>query len=184
MEKLVRLCKYLNSNKDLILVLENADLKVVKWYIDPAYAVNKDSWSYLGLVPKFDQCSTISVHLRKSKHNFFNFSRNYGRWWLHGNVFMNTKRVGSARVWLYRHILYQNNILAIFLDKNGEKLTLNIWMLGIFVAYVVEQGKLTIQYFRTLSIYANFMTKALQGTKLLGCRKKILGTQFSYGTCK
>ena len=59
------LCKYLNSTKDLHLVLSIDDMKLIKWYIDASYVVHEDFCSHLGLVAKFGHGSTISATLKQ-----------------------------------------------------------------------------------------------------------------------
>ena len=65
LEKLVRLCKYLNSKKVLHLVLSIDGLKLIKCYIDASYAVHEDFFLHSGLVTKFGQGSTISASLKQ-----------------------------------------------------------------------------------------------------------------------
>ena len=64
-EKLVRLCKYLNWTTDLHLVLSIDDMKLVKWYIDASYVVHEDFCLHSGLVTNFGQGSTISSYLKQ-----------------------------------------------------------------------------------------------------------------------
>ena len=60
LEKLVRLCKYLQFTKHLHCVLSIDGLKVIKWCVDASYAVHEDFQSHSGMVAKFGQCSALS----------------------------------------------------------------------------------------------------------------------------
>lgn len=72
LEKLVRLCKYLNLTKYLHLVLLIDDKKlIILWYIDASYAMHKDFCSHSGLVTKFSQGSAISSFLKQKLNTHY-----------------------------------------------------------------------------------------------------------------
>ena len=65
LEKLVRLCKYMNATKELHLVLTANDMRVMKIYVDASYGVHEDLRSHTGAVTKFGQGSAYSASLKQ-----------------------------------------------------------------------------------------------------------------------
>ena len=73
----------------------------------------------------------------------------------------------------------QGNISAILLQKNGRKSigehSRLVNVRYFYINDVVDRGKLTIEHCPTLEMIAEYMTKPLQGQKVLEFRKEILG---------
>ena len=67
-KKLVRLLKYLNGTKDLVLTLSAEDLHIIKWYVDASLAVHPDFKSHTGGAMTFGRGAVQSVS-RKQKLN-------------------------------------------------------------------------------------------------------------------
>ena len=65
LEKLIRLCKYLNATKWLHLVLTPGDMKVMKIFIDASYGVHEEHRSHTGTMTKFGQGSAYSASLNQ-----------------------------------------------------------------------------------------------------------------------
>ena len=47
-EKLMRLMKYLNGTREMVLTLGADQLNVIKWYVDASYSVHPDYKSHTG----------------------------------------------------------------------------------------------------------------------------------------
>ena len=67
-KKLVRMIKYLNGKKKKYLTLSADDLKVIKWYVEKAFAVHHDFKSHTGAIMTLGQGAMQSVS-RKQKLN-------------------------------------------------------------------------------------------------------------------
>ena len=79
---------------------------------------------------------------------------------------------------ILKHIFYQDNNSTTLLGNNGPKSVgkdSQHFSVTFFVTYVVERVKLTIENCMTLAMSDDFITKPLQGTKLLEFRTEILG---------
>ena len=80
---------------------------------------------------------------------------------------------------VFKHILYQDNMSAILLEKNDRKFvgkrSRHLHVRYFFIMDVVDRGKRTIGHCPTLEMIADYMTKPLQGQKFLEFRTKILG---------
>ena len=80
---------------------------------------------------------------------------------------------------LSKNILFQDNKSAILLENNGKRSAgkrsraLNVRY--FFLTDQVEKGNLTIEYCPTDVMWADFMTKPLQGEKFRQFRNDILG---------
>ena len=80
---------------------------------------------------------------------------------------------------LEKSILFQDNKSAILLEKNGQRSAgkrsraLNVRY--FFLADQVEKGNLSIEYCPTDVMWADFMTKPLQGEKFQRFCDDILG---------
>ena len=78
------------------------------------------------------------------------------------------------------NILYQDNKSAILLEKNGKrssgKRTRALNIRYFFVTDQVEKKNLSIEYCPTGEMWADYMTKPLQGATFEKFKKKIMGS--------
>ena len=77
------------------------------------------------------------------------------------------------------NILYQDNKSTILLLENGKrsssKRTRAINIRYFFLTDQIEKGNLSVQYCPTKEMWADYMTKPLQGSLEIMMRKKIMG---------
>ena len=80
---------------------------------------------------------------------------------------------------LEKNILYQDNKSAILLETNGKrsagKRSRAINIRYFFLTDQVEKGNMSIEYCPTDMMWADYMTKPLQGEKFRKFRDDILG---------
>ena len=67
-EKLVRMMKFINGTKRKVLRFSIDDMRVLKWYVDVAFAVHPDFKSHTGMVMKMGK-GTLQSLSRKQKLN-------------------------------------------------------------------------------------------------------------------
>jgi hypothetical protein len=67
-EKLMRVVKYLNGTREENLTLSPDNLRVVKWYVDAAFAVHPDFKSHTGAMMTLGKGTMPSI-ARKQKMN-------------------------------------------------------------------------------------------------------------------
>ena len=60
-KKHIRLMKYVNGTKELVLTLSAEQLNILKWFVDAAYAVHADFKSHTGTTMTMGQCSIMSM---------------------------------------------------------------------------------------------------------------------------
>ena len=124
LEKLRRVCRYLNGTKDLFLCLSIDDLNILKWYVDAAYAVHPDFKSHSGGVLLWGQ-GTIIVQSIKQKIN----TRSSTEAEIVAvddlmNKIVWTKLFVEAQGYSVKeNILFQDNKSAIQLENNGKMLS-------------------------------------------------------------
>lgn len=180
--RLVRLMRYIHSTKGWHLTLSAEDLRVLKWYIDAAFATHPDFKSHTGSVLTMGSGAMQSM-TRKQKLN----SRSSTEAELIGvddaiTQVLWTKLFMEAQGYpIEKNILYQDNKSSILLETNGRtsagKRSRAINIRYFFVTDQVEKGNVTIEYMPTDEMWADFMTKPLQGEKFRKFRALILGDQ-------
>ena len=179
--KLVRLLKYCNGTRNDCLTLSADDLLVLKWYGDASFAVHSDFKSHSGGVMTMGG-GAIQSHSRKQKLN----TRSSTVAELAGvDDFMSpilwTRLFLEAQgVPIKENVLYQDNKSAILLEKNGKrssgKRTRALNIRYFFVTDQVEKGNLTVEYCPTGEMWADYMTKPLQGALFEKFKKLIMGS--------
>jgi Reverse transcriptase (RNA-dependent DNA polymerase) len=167
-KKLVRLMRYLNGTRGDTLTLAADNLHVIKWHVDASFAVHPDFRSHTGGVMTYGRGAIQSIS-RKQKLN----TRSSTEAELVGaddaaTMILWTKLFMEAQGYLVeRNILYQDNQSAILLETNGKKSSskrtraLNIRY--YFIADQVAKGNMEIEFLSTKKMWADFMSKPLQG---------------------
>ena len=179
-EKLVRLMKYINGTKRKVFRFSVDDLRILKWYVDVAFAVHPDFKSHTGMVMTMGQGALQSMS-RKQKLNTRSSTE---------AELVGADDVVSQMLWtqlfleeqgylIEKNILYQDNKSTILLETNGRKSAgkrsraLNVRY--FFIADQVEKGKLIVEYCPTDEMVGDYMTKPLQGRKFEEFVKTIMG---------
>ena len=179
-DKLMRLMKYMNGTKELVLTLSAEQLNTLKWFVDAAFAVRADFKSHTGMTMTMGQGTIMSMS-RKQKLN----TKSSTTAELVGDddattMMLWTKLFMEEQGYkIEENVLYQDNKSGILLEKNGRKSmgrqsrTLNVQY--FFISDQVNQGNLNVKYCPTDEMIGDFMTKPLQGSKFIKFRKILLG---------
>lgn len=177
--KLRRLIQYLNGTSDLALTLQAGETRVVKWWIDAAFAVHSDSKSHSGAAMTLGQGMTYTSSVRQKLN-----TRSSTEAELVGvNDFMPqvlwTRYFLEAQGYGLRdNLVYQDNQSAILLEENGKgsssKRTRHINIRFFFVTDRIQGGELTVKYCPTEEMVADFFTKPLQGHQFRKLRDVVL----------
>ncbi len=175
--------KYLNGTRDLVLRIDAKEgVKVIKWYVDAAFAVHPDFRSHTGATMRFgDKGGAVQCLSRKQELNTRNSCEaelvavdDMSVMILWTKLFLENQGYKVEK-----NILYQDNKAAILLEVNGRKSAgkrsraLNIRY--FFMTDQVEKGNVQIEYCSTDEMEADFETKPLQGSKFMQFRKSIMG---------
>jgi len=179
-KKLIRLLKYINGTRKDVLILSADDLRVLKWYVDSAFAVHPDFKSHTGGTLTLGRGAPISIS-RKQKLNTTSSTTAE----LVGAddasvMILWTKLFMEAQGYpIDKNILYQDNKSAILLEENGKKSSskrtraLNIRY--FFLTDQIEKGNLVVEYCPTNEMIADYMSKPLQGQLFAKFKKAIMG---------
>ena len=179
-KKLIRLLEYLHGTSELKLKLRADNLRVIKWYVDASYAVHPDYRSHTGAVMTMGR-GAVQAMSRKQKLNTRSSTEaelvgadDAATMILWTGLFMQEQ--GYT---LEKNILFQDNKSAILLETNGKrsagKRSRAINIRYFFLTDQVEKGNLIIEYCPTDMMWADYMTKPLQGEKFRKFRDDILG---------
>ena len=172
--------KFLNGTKDDKLILTADSLHVLKWYVDVSFAVHPDFRSHTGAGFTMGKGFPISMS-KKQKLN----TRSSTEGELVGaddmaQAMLWTKHFMEAQGYVVNeNILYQDNKSTILLLENGKKSssqrTRAINIRYFFLTDQIEKGNLKVKHCPTDQMWADYMTKPLQGAKEIKMRKVIMG---------
>ena len=180
--RLVRLMRYLHSTRGWHLSLSADNLRVIKWYVDAAFATHPDYKSHTGAVMTMGG-GAMQIMTRKQKLN----SRSSTEAELIGvddaitQVLWTKLFMEKQGYPIKDNVLYQDNKSSILLETNGRssagKRSRALNIRYFFVTDQVKQGNVSIEYMPTDEMWADFMTKPLQGEKFRKFRALIQGEQ-------
>ena len=177
--KLRRIVWYLNGTKKDKLIFSADNLHIIKWYVDTSLAVHPDFKSHTGGGMTMGVGFPISVS-RKQKFDtkIICESEIVGTDYL-STLVLWTKLFMEAQGYLTLKNFYQDNKSTILLINNGKRSSgRNTRAFNIryfFLTDQVEKGNLSIEYYPTNDMVADFWTKPLQGAKFKKFKKFIMG---------
>ena len=174
--------KYLNGTKKMHLTLSAENLRTIKWYVDASFAVHPDFRSHTDAVMTMGE-GGMQVLTKKQKLN----SRSSTEAELIGvddavTQILWTKLFMEAQGYpIEKNIVYQDNKSSILLETNGRdsawKRSRAINIRYFFMTDQVKQGNVDIEYCPTGRMWADFMSKPLQGQKFHEFCSSIQGEQ-------
>ena len=165
--------KYLNGTRKKVLTLSADDIRCIKWYVDAAFAMHPDYKSHTGGNMTFGKGAVQSIsrkqklNTRSSTESELVAADDISVMILWTKLFMEAQGYE-----INKNILYQDNKSTILLEENGKrssgKRTRALNVRYFFLTDQVEKGNLSIEYKPTDDMWADYMSKPLQGYK---CRK-------------
>ena len=179
-EKLVRMMKYLNGTRNDVLTLAADDLQVVKWYIDASFATHPDFKSHTGGNMTYGKGAPIAVsrkhklNTRSSAEAELVASDDLMTLILWTRLFLEEQGIS-----IKENIIYQDNMSTIKLQENGKSSSgqrtraLNIRY--FFLTDQIKQGKVKVKYCPTEEMWADFLSKPLQGQLFVKFKKLLMG---------
>ena len=183
--KLKRVLKYLNGTKYLKLRLTVDNLAMLKWYVDGSHNVHWDCKGHGGAVFSLGRGATSS-YSRKVKTNTRSSTETE---LVTADMFM------PEMLWSLHFIqaqgydaecvgLYQDNISTQLLIKNGKlssgKRTKHIKAKFFFIKDRVDDGEIRVVDCPTEEMWADIMTKPLQGTAFRVMRAELMNCDVNY----
>lgn len=181
-KKLRRLVQYLRQSYELPLTLEADNSRIVKWWIDAAYAVHPDMRSQSGGTMTLGKGATYSSSVRQK----LNTKSSTEAELVGVNDFMPqilwTRYFLQAQGYAMKdNVVHQDNRSAILLEENGKgsssKRTRHINVRFFFITDRIEKGEVSVAHCPTDEMLGDFFTKPLQGAKFFNFRDKVLNIQ-------
>ncbi|MEM9592233.1 MAG: reverse transcriptase domain-containing protein, partial [Pseudomonadota bacterium] len=184
-KKLGRAVAYLRGSPKLPLTLEADDSRVVKWWVDAAFAVTHDMRSQSGGTMTLGKGSVTSsstrqrINTRSSTEAELVGASDFLPQVLWTRYFLNEQGYGVRE-----NILHQDNQSAMMLEHNGRassgKRTRHINIRYYFISDRIAAGEVCVKYCPTAEMLGDFFTKPLQGASFKRFRKEILNLQDDY----
>ncbi len=183
--KLKRVLKYLNGTTEMRLNLSIENLSVTKWYVDAAHAVHEDCKSHSGAALTLGKGMVTSMS-RKQKLNGKSSTESeliavddamaqilWTRYFIQAQGY----KMGPS-------IIYQDNKSAILLEVNGKgstsKRTKHIKVRYFFVKDKINSGEMVVEYCPKDRMWADVLTKPLQGTEYKVFRSKLMNVPVDF----
>ena len=170
-DKLQRLVRYIHTTRDIGVVLRpGAGGITVRLFVDASYGVHSDGRSHTG------SCVVIgdvgAVHCRSSKQLIVTKSSTEAE--LVGlsdsanqGIFIRTFLIAQGYK-MEPVVIYQDNQSCMALvarGRSGAERTRHIQIRYFWVKERVDTGEVRVEYLRSEDMYANVLTKPLQGSQ-------------------
>jgi hypothetical protein len=180
-EKLHRLVRYIIGTADLGVVLRPGELGiVVRLYVDASYGVHHDGKSHTGACVVMGD--TGAVHCTSTKQDIVVKSSTEGELVAVSNAAnqgLNSRQFLIAQGYKMKPvILYQDNLSCMAMlarGRSGSERTRHIAIRYYWTKERVDNGEMTIMHKGAKEMYANVLTKPLQGSQFVYERTCLTG---------
>jgi hypothetical protein len=177
-KKLTRLFNYLNSTRDIGIVLCPSNDMTPTAFVDASHAITQDCRGQGGIVislgdgPVYVSSSRIPAVTKSSTESELVTAANLTSQLLWSRDFLIALGfdIGAAR-------LYQDNQSTIRLINNGQSNSLRTKHISVKYFWLkdrIENGEITIEYCPTENMIADIMTKPLQGAAFIRMRDLLM----------
>jgi hypothetical protein len=183
--KLKRVLRYLNGTNYLKLSISMNDLRILKWYVDGAHNVHWDCKGHTGAMFTLGE-GAVSSYSRKVKHNKQSSTETelvgadmYMPEMLWSLYFMESQGYDVEIV-----ELYQDSKSTQLLMNNGRfssrKKTKHIKAKFFFIKNRIDTGEMKVTHCPTEEMWADVLTKPLQGRAFRLMRSKLMNCSLDY----
>ena len=183
--KLKRVLKYLSMTRFLDLTLFADSLTKLEWYVDASHQIHDDCKGHTGSILTFGRGATTSSSTKQkipSKSSCE--SEIIGLYDKVGDVLWTRQFLEAQGYKIDTNIVYQDNMSTLSLAKNGyvssSKRTKHIKAKYFFVRHFHHSGELDLQYCPTETMWADVLTKPLQGAKFRLMRAFLMNCPIDY----
>ena len=179
--KLGRLMRYVRETRDREIVLRAGAAGIeVRVYIDAAYGVHADGKSHTGSCVVIGELG--AVHCKSTKQQIVSKSSTEAELIAlsdSANQALHTRKFLLAQGYMCGPaIVYQDNLSCMALierGRSGAERTRHIGVRYFWLKETVESGEAIIRHMGTLKMYANLLTKPLQGGQFVSEREALTG---------
>ena len=183
--KLKRVLKYLSSTRHLTLSLFANSLTNIVWYVDASHQTHDDCKGHTGAILTLGRgaiTSSSSKHKIPSKSS--TESEIIGLYDKVGDILWTRQFLEAQGYDINTNVVYQDNMSTLSLAKNGyvssSKRTKHIKAKYFFIRHYHRTGELNLQYCPTETMWADVLTKPLQGAKFRLMRAFLMNCPTDY----
>ena len=183
--KLKRVLRYLFSTRRLKLTLSADSLTDIKWYIDASHQTHDDCKGHTGSLLTFGKgATTSSSNKQKVPSKSSTESEIIGLHDKSSDVLWTRHFLEAQGYTIDTNIVYQDNMSTLSLAKNGyvssSKRTKHIKAKYLYIRHYHKSGDLTLKYCPTDEMWADVLTKPLQGSKFYKMRAFLMNCAVDY----
>ena len=183
--KLKRVLKYLWSTRFLRLTLSAESLSNIVWYVDASHHLHDDCKGHTGSILTFGHGATTSSSTKQkipSKSSCE--SELIGLFDKVSNILWTRQFLEAQGYKIKTNVVYQDNMSTLSLAKNGyvssSKRTKHIKAKYFFIRHYHHAGEIDLQYCPTNQMWADVLTKPLQGAKFRLMRAFLMNCPIDY----
>ena len=183
--KLKRVLKYLNGTKSLKLTLRADSVTKLHWFIDGSHQTHHDCRGHTGALLTMGKGAIMSTS-KKQKIN----TKSSTETELvavddkMGDILWTRLFLTAQGYSISETILHQDNLSTIALERNGRmsssKRTKHIAAKYFFIKDHVDRGAVSMKYCPTEEMWADVLTKPLQGSKFRLMRSFLMNCPLDY----
>jgi hypothetical protein len=183
-KKLIRLVKYLQSTKYMVLCLSADSLSKIYWSVDASFAVHPDMKGHTGGTMTLGKGAVYSTsNKQKLVGRSSTDSEVIGVYDVMPQLLWTAYFLKAQGVKVDDSVLYQDNMSAILLETNGRasasKRSRHMNIRYFFVKDRVDAKEISIEYCPTEDMVSDYFTKPLQGRLFYKLRDLIMNIDSS-----
>jgi len=177
--------KYLHSTPHLPLSLFADSLTNIVWYVDASHQTHDDCKGHTGAILTFGKgATTSSSSKQKIPSKSSTETEIIGLHDKVGDILWTRQFLEAQGYGIHTNVVYQDNMSTLSLAKNGyvssSKRTKHIKAKYFFVRHFHNSGELDLRYCPTESMWADVLTKPLQGAKFRLMRAFLMNCPTDY----
>jgi hypothetical protein len=183
--KLKKVLKYLNSTHSLRLTLFADSFTNIHWYLDASHQTHKDCKGHTGSLYPFGKGAAMSSsNIQKIPCKSSTESEIIGLYNKTSNILWTHNFLKAQGYANSTNIVYQDNMSTLLFAKNGyglsSKCTKHIKSKYFFICHYHNTHKLDLQYCPTKQMWADVLTKPLQGPKFQSMHAFLMNCPIDY----
>jgi hypothetical protein len=183
--KLKCILKYLIGTHFLKLTISADSLSILQWYIDASHQIHDDCKGHMGALLTLGKGATLSS-LNKHKINTKS-STESEMVAVHdksSDVLWTLHFLEAQGYTISDNIIYQDNMSSLTLEKNGRisssKQNKHIKVKYLFIKHYYDFGEINLRFCPTEQMWADILTKPLQGVKFCQMRAFLMNCPTDY----
>lgn len=178
-QKLVRIMDFLNTTQDDVVKLSADDTKIIKWYVDAAFAVHKDLKSHTGAILTLGTGVICSTSIKQKVNSRSSTEAELiGVDDLVAKVLWTKRFIQAQGHEVKSNIIFRDNQSSMKLENNGKssngKRTRHFDIKYFYITDLIKRNEIQIEYCPTDAMIADYMTKPLIGAKFIKFRQYIM----------